>query len=98
MIQLNKNYLENEIAQFLQGEKLNDADLQRLDAKIKKYLAKESSKSHVLNEKNFDDLLKENKKILLNTRPLSMLNSDTTYVMPVKNSSMYSSEETKINF
>ena len=31
-------YLENEINKFLQGEKLNDVDLQRLDAKIHRML------------------------------------------------------------
>ncbi len=30
--------LEDEINKFLQGEKLNDADLQRLDAKIRRLL------------------------------------------------------------
>ena len=46
----NKDYLENEIAQFLQGEKLNDADLQRLDAKIKKYLATSRAQEKLTNE------------------------------------------------
>ena len=44
--------------------------------KIKKYLAKESSKSHVLNEKNFDDLLKENKKILLLDLDETLIHAD----------------------
>ena len=43
---------------------------------IKKYLAKESSKSHVLNEKNFDDLLKENKKILLLDLDETLIHAD----------------------
>ena len=36
--------LEEEIAKFLQGEKLNDQDLKRLDAKIKKLLREKISK------------------------------------------------------
>ena len=45
--------LENEITKFLQGEKLNDADLQRLDNKIRRLLnekkAKENLKSSLTN-------------------------------------------------
>ena len=36
--------LEDEISKFLQGEKLNDADLQRLDAKIHRMLMDKKSR------------------------------------------------------
>ena len=48
----NKDYLENEITNFLQGEKLNDADLQRLDNKIKKYLSTSKANQTLTNELN----------------------------------------------
>ena len=46
----NKDYLEKEITTFLQGEKLNDADLQRLDNKIKKYLSTSKANQTLTNE------------------------------------------------
>ena len=39
--------LENEITKFLQGEKLTDADLKRLDAKIKKLLQEKAAKENL---------------------------------------------------
>lgn len=39
--------LENEITKFLQGEKLNDADLQRLDAKIHRLLLEKKNKENL---------------------------------------------------
>ena len=48
--------LEDEINKFLQGEKLNDADLQRLDAKIRRLLMEkknnQSLKNTLTNEPN----------------------------------------------
>ena len=45
-----ENYLESEINKFLQGEKLNDADLQRLDSKIHKLLLQDKSKFNNLQD------------------------------------------------
>ena len=42
--------LEEEIAKFLQGEKLNDKDLKRLDIKIKKLLSEKVSKDIQIKE------------------------------------------------
>ena len=41
--------LEDEISKFLQGEKLNDADLQRLDAKIHRMLMDKKSREGLKN-------------------------------------------------
>lgn len=56
----NKDYLENEIAQFLQGEKLNDADLQRLDNKIKKFLSNSKAHERLTNELTNNNQNEEN--------------------------------------
>ncbi len=42
-----KIFLENEITKFLQNEKLNDADLQRLDSRIHKLLLENKSKNNL---------------------------------------------------
>ena len=41
--------LEEEITKFLQGEKLTDADLKRLDIKVKNLLKKKASKEALKN-------------------------------------------------
>ena len=45
-------YLENEINKFLQGEKLNDVDLQRLDAKIHRMLQAQKNLDSLHNSLN----------------------------------------------
>jgi len=47
-------YLEDEINKFLQGEKLNDADLQRLDAKIRRLLNQRKNADSLKNTLNSD--------------------------------------------
>ena len=57
-IQKNSHLIEGEITRFLQQEKLNDVDLQRLDARIKKIISdnisKESLKSSLTQNLNYN--------------------------------------------
>ena len=54
-IQNSEEILESEISKFLQGEKLNDQDLKRLDIKIKTLLKEKASKERLKQklEENF---------------------------------------------
>ena len=42
-----EKYLENEITKFVQGEKLTDVDLQRLDSKLKKIYQIKRANQHL---------------------------------------------------
>ena len=64
-----KIFLENEITKFLQNEKLNDADLQRLDSKIHKLLLQNKSKN------NLRDTLNQN----LNYQNANFQNEESIY-------------------
>ena len=46
-IENNKNIIEDEITKFLQQEKLNDVDLQRLDFRLKKLVSNNNSKTNL---------------------------------------------------
>ena len=64
-----KIFLEQEITKFVQNEKLNDADLQRLDSKIHKLLLQNKSKN------NLRDTLNQN----LNYQNANFQNEESIY-------------------
>ena len=60
----NRILIEGEITRFLQQEKLNDVDLQKLDAKIKRIITQDISKKNL--KKTLTDNLNYNKPIVEN--------------------------------
>ena len=67
----NRILIEGEITRFLQQEKLNDVDLQRLDAKIKRIITQDISK------KNLKKILTEN---LNYNQPQTDINNNTDII------------------
>jgi hypothetical protein len=73
-----ENYLESEINKFLQGEKLTDADLQRLDAKIHRILQENKNLEDLnmilpnsLSQNNITSIPNQQQNINLNNVPLN---------------------------
>ena len=60
----NRILIEGEITRFLQQEKLNDVDLQKLDAKIKRIITQDISKKNL--KKTLTDNLNYNKPLVEN--------------------------------
>ena len=100
----NRILIEGEITRFLQQEKLNDVDLQKLDAKIKRIITQDISKKNL--KKTLTENLNYNKPLVENDMNMNNMNNinqmeeeniyPTNYRPPLENNTLNQNQNLKI--